>query len=323
LSIQEARKNKLSIEWREEDLYKPNKLGVEVFEEIKIDSLIPFIDWTPFFQSWELHGKFPQLLEDEVIGLQAQDLFADAQKMLKQIVSEKWLQAKAVIGIWAANSVEDDICLYSDDERKQQLATIHTLRQQTQKSSKADNLALSDFIAPQSTALSDYLGAFVCTAGLGIEKHLTRYEQENDDYSSIMLKALADRLAEACTEYMHLKIRTEQWAYSPSESLNNNDLIKEQYQGIRPAPGYPACPDHTQKKTIFKLLNATKNIGVSLTESLAMYPAASVSGLYFSHPQSKYFGLGKIQKDQVKSLAKRKGTSVELEEKWLAPNLAY
>ncbi|MDB0007116.1 methionine synthase [Flavobacteriales bacterium] len=323
LSIQEARKNKLSIEWREEDLYKPNKLGVEVFEEIKIDSLIPFIDWTPFFQSWELHGKFPQLLEDEVIGLQAQDLFADAQKMLKQIVSEKWLQAKAAIGIWAANSVEDDICLYSDDDRKQELATIHTLRQQSQKSSKADNLALSDFIAPQSTALSDYLGAFVCTAGLGIEKHLARYEQENDDYSSIMLKALADRLAEACTEYMHLKIRTEQWAYSPSETLNNDDLIKEQYQGIRPAPGYPACPDHTQKETIFKLLNATKNIGVSLTESLAMYPAASVSGLYFSHPQSKYFGLGKIKKDQVKSLAQRKGTSVEVEEKWLAPNLAY
>jgi len=323
LSIEEARMNKLYIEWREEDLYKPNKLGVEVFEEIKIDSLIPFIDWTPFFQSWELYGKFPQLLEDEVIGLQAQDLFADAQKMLKQIVSKKWLQAKAVVGIWAANSLEDDICLYSDDDRKQELATIHTLRQQAQKSSKAYNLALSDFIAPQSTDLSDYLGAFVCTAGLGIEKYLARYEQDNDDYSSIMLKALADRLAEACTEYMHHKVRTVYWAYAPTEHIDNEGLIKEQYQGIRPAPGYPACPDHTQKETIFKLLNATQNIGVSLTESLAMYPAASVSGLYFSHPQTKYFGLGKIQKDQVKSLAQRKGTSVEVEEKWLAPNLAY
>ncbi len=323
LSIQEARKNKLSIEWREEDLYKPKKLGVEIFEEIKIDSLIPFIDWTPFFQSWELHGKFPQLLEDEVIGLQVQDLFADAQTMLKQIVSEKWLQVKAVIGIWAANSEEDDIHLYHDDSRKRSLATIQTLRQQTQKSAQANNLALADFIAPQSTNLADYLGAFVCTAGLGIEKHLTRFEEENDDYSSIMLKALADRLAEACTEFMHHKVRTEYWGYSSNESLDNESLIKEHYQGIRPAPGYPACPDHSQKETIFKLLNAQKNIGVSLTESLAMYPSASVSGLYFSHPQSKYFGLGKIQKDQIKSLAQRKGTSVEVEEKWLAPNLAY
>lgn len=323
LSIGEARKNKLSIEWSKENLYKPNQLGVEVFEEIKMDSLIPFIDWTPFFQSWELYGKFPKLLEDEIIGVQAKELFADAQQMLRQIVSENWLQAKAVIGIWAANSLEDDICLYSDDDRKKQLATIHTLRQQTQKSAQANNLALADFIAPQSTNLADYLGAFVCTAGLGIEKHLARFEKENDDYSSIMLKALADRLAEACTEYMHHKVRTKYWGYCANESLDNESLIKEHYQGIRPAPGYPACPDHTQKETIFSLLDAPKNIGVSLTESLAMYPAASVSGLYFSHPQSKYFGLGKIQKDQIKSLAQRKGTSVEVEEKWLAPNLAY
>ena len=323
LSIGEARKNKLSIEWSQENLYKPNQLGVEVIEEIKMDSLIPFIDWTPFFQSWELHGKFPKLLEDEIIGIQAKELFADAQQMLKQIVSENWLQAKAVIGIWAANSEEDDIHLYHNDSRKRSLATIQTLRQQTQKSVQANNLALADFIAPKSTALSDYIGAFVCTAGLGIEKHLARFEKENDDYSSIMLKALADRLAEACTEYMHHKVRTEYWGYSANESLDNESLIKEHYQGIRPAPGYPACPDHTQKETIFSLLDAPKNIGVSLTESLAMFPAASVSGLYFSHPQSKYFGLGKIQKDQIESLAQRKGTSIEVEEKWLAPNLAY
>ena len=323
LSIGEARKKKLFIEWCKEDLYKPNLLGVEVLDTIRLESLIKFIDWTPFFQSWELHGKFPQILDDEVVGTQARALFEDAQHMLEQIVSKKWLQAKAVIGIWAANSEEDDIHLYYDDSRKRSLATIQTLRQQTQKSAQANNLALADFIAPQSTNLADYLGAFVCTAGLGIEKHLARFEEENDDYSSIMLKALADRLAEACTEFMHHKVRTEYWGYSSNESLDNESLIKEHYQGIRPAPGYPACPDHTQKETIFKLLNAPKNIGVSLTESLAMYPAASVSGLYFSHPQSKYFGLGKIQKDQIESLAHRKGTSVEVEEKWLAPNLAY
>ena len=323
LSIKEARKNKLSIDWRADDLYKPNDLGVKVFDDIELKTIIPFIDWTPFFQSWELHGKFPQLLDDPLIGAQAKTLFDDAQQMLNQILSQKWLQAKAVIGFWAANSVEDDIHLYEDESRKANEAVIHTLRQQNKKSARADNLALADFIAPKSTALSDYLGAFVCTAGHGIEQHLARFEKDNDDYSSIMLKALADRLAEACTEYMHHKVRTDYWAYAPEECIDNEGLIKEQYQGIRPAPGYPACPDHTQKETIFKLLNATQNIGVSLTESLAMYPAASVSGLYFSHPQTKYFGLGKIQKDQVKSIAQRKGTSIELEEKWLAPNLAY
>ena len=323
LSIKEARKNKLSIDWRADDLYKPNDLGVKVFDDIELKTIIPFIDWTPFFQSWELHGKFPQLLDDPLIGAQAKTLFDDAQQMLNQILSQKWLQAKVVIGFWAANSVEDDIHLYEDESRKANEAVIHTLRQQNKKSARADNLALADFIAPKSTALSDYLGAFVCTAGQGIEQHLARFEKDNDDYSSIMLKALADRLAEACTEYMHHKVRTDYWAYAPEECIDNEGLIKEQYQGIRPAPGYPACPDHTQKETIFKLLNATQNIGVSLTASLAMYPAASVSGLYFSHPQTKYFGLGKIQKDQVKSIAQRKGTSIELEEKWLAPNLAY
>lgn len=323
LTIEEARKRKLSIEWNQQDLPQPKSLGVEVIDAISLELITPFIDWTPFFQTWELHGKFPQLLEDDIIGAQAKELYADAQEMLNKIVSQKWLQAKAVIGIWAANSIADDIHLYSDDSRQQTQSVIHTLRQQVKKSAKANNLALSDFIAPKDSGLSDYLGAFVCTSGLGIEEHLNRFEKENDDYSAIMLKALADRLAEACTEYMHHQVRTKNWGYSPKESFDNEGLIQEKYQGIRPAPGYPACPDHTQKETIFKLLNATENIGVSLTESLAMYPAASVSGLYFSHPQAKYFGVGKIQKDQITSLAQRKGTSLEEEEKWLAPNLAY
>ena len=323
LSLGEARRNKFPINWQEKDVFKPKQLGVEVFENIPLQDIVPFIDWTPFFQSWDLHGKFPRILEDQLVGTQAQALYADAHDMLDKIVSQKWLQAKAVIGLWRANSLEDDIHLYADDNREQTHSVIHTLRQQTQKSAKAHNLALSDFVAPKATNLSDYLGAFVCTAGLGIEQHLSRFEEDQDDYSAILLKALADRLAEACTEYMHHKVRTAYWGYSPHESIDNEGLIQEQYQGIRPAPGYPACPDHTQKETLFKLLNATENIGVSLTESLAMYPAASVSGLYFSHPQSKYFGLGKIQKDQITSLAQRKGTSVEVEEKWLAPNLAY
>ena len=323
LPIETARQNKLAIEWNKEELYTPKRLGVEVFDTITLEEVVPYIDWTPFFQSWELHGKFPQLLDDEVIGKQARELYADAQAMLNNIVSEEWLKAKAVIGIWPANSKDDDIHLFTDESRKEKLKVIHTLRQQTQKSAKANNLALADFIAPKDSEFSDYLGAFVCTAGLGIEEYINRFEQENDDYSSIMLKALADRLAEACTEYMHWQVRTKLWGYSHQEALDNESLIKEKYQGIRPAPGYPACPDHTQKVSIFELLNATNNIGVSLTESLAMYPAASVSGLYFSHPQSKYFGLGKIQKDQIESLAQRKGTTPEEEEKWLAPNLAY
>jgi 5-methyltetrahydrofolate--homocysteine methyltransferase len=323
LTIEEARNRKLYIEWNRHDLYHPKSLGVEVIDDIPLELITPFIDWTPFFQTWELHGKFPQLLEDDVIGVQAKELHADAQEMLNTIVSQKWLKAKAVIGLWAANSIADDIHLYADDSREQTQSVIHTLRQQVKKSAKANNLALSDFIAPKDTGLSDYLGAFVCTSGLGIEEHLKRFEKDNDDYSAIMLKALADRLAEACTEFMHRQVRTKYWGYSPKESFDNEGLIQEKYQGIRPAPGYPACPDHTQKETIFKLLNATENIGVSLTESLAMYPAASVSGLYFSHPQAKYFGVGKIQKDQITSLAQRKGTSLDEEERWLAPNLAY
>ena len=323
LTIEEARNRKLYIEWNRHDLYQPKSLGVEVIDDIPLELITPFIDWTPFFQTWELHGKFPQLLEDDVIGVQAKELHADAQEMLNTIVSQKWLKAKAVIGLWAANSIADDIHLYADDSREQTQSVIHTLRQQVKKSAKANNLALSDFIAPKDTGLSDYLGAFVCTSGLGIEEHLKRFEKDNDDYSAIMLKALADRLAEACTEFMHRQVRTKYWGYSTKESFDNEGLIQEKYQGIRPAPGYPACPDHTQKETIFELLNATENIGVSLTESLAMYPAASVSGLYFSHPQAKYFGVGKIQKDQITSLVQRKGTSLDEEERWLAPNLAY
>jgi 5-methyltetrahydrofolate--homocysteine methyltransferase len=321
VSIVDARDNKLDLPFDNGAIKEPKFLGTKVYDAIDLKELVDYIDWTPFFQTWELAGRYPRILEDDVVGEEAKRVFADAQKMLEQIIDEKWLEAKAVVGIWPANAVGDDINLYNED-RSKTIGKFHTLRQQTQKSGKAQNLALSDFIAPEEQK-GDYIGGFAVTTGLGIEPHIKRFEADHDDYSSIMLKALADRLAEALAEYMHEKMRKDVWGYDANESLSNDELIKEQYKGIRPAPGYPACPDHTEKWKLFELLDVKAKIGIELTDSLAMYPAASVSGLYFAHPDAKYFGLGKIKKDQVEDYALRKNMSVEEVEKWLGSSLGY
>jgi 5-methyltetrahydrofolate--homocysteine methyltransferase len=295
-------------------------LGITTFDAVPLEKIIEFIDWTPFFQTWELHGKFPAILTDEVVGETASKLFEEAQEMLNTIVSEKWLTANGVVGIWPANSIDDDIEIY-DSISKEKIAVQHSLRQQLKKSAKADNTALSDFIAPKETGIQDYVGGFAVTTGLGIEPHLERFEKDHDDYNSILLKALADRLAEAFAEYLHLVVRKETWGYASDESLNNDELIKETYKGIRPAPGYPACPDHTEKITLFKLLDAQNLAGVSLTDSVAMMPASSVSGWYFAHPKSKYFGVGKITEEQVKDIAERKGIEYSKMERWLSSSM--
>jgi 5-methyltetrahydrofolate--homocysteine methyltransferase len=304
--------NKWQTDWESYKPIKPMKLGISVFENLDLKEIAQFIDWTPFFQTWELHGRYPKILEDKVVGEEAKKLFVDAQAMLQQIIDDNWLQAKAVVGLWEAKSVNDDVLLFQDGKH---LSTFHMLRQQNEKS----NLSLADFVSPNQ----DYFGAFAVTTGIGIEERITDFEANHDDYSSIMLKALADRLAEALAEMMHKKVRTELWGYAKNEGLNNDDLIREKYQGIRPAPGYPACPDHAEKIELFKLLDAENKIGIELTENLAMYPASSVSGWYVGHPESKYFGLGKITKDQVENYAQRKNMSIEEIEKWLGPNLGY
>ncbi len=323
VTIGEARENRTRITWDQNDIYKPAFIGTKVLNDYPLEEIRDYIDWTPFFATWELAGRYPAILKDQVVGEAATKLFEDAQALLNQIVDEKWLTAKAVVGIWPANSVGDDIEIYTDETRQEVEATFHTLRQQFKKAKDLPNIALADFTAPKETKLADYIGGFTVTAGLGIEKWVKNFEEEHDDYNSILLKALADRLAEAFAELMHKKMRKEYWAYASSEELGNEDLIKEGYQGIRPAPGYPACPDHTEKRNLFDLLDTEKKIGVSLTESYAMYPAASVSGVYYAHPDSKYFGLGKIERDQVEDYAIRKGLSIEEIEKWLSPNLNY
>lgn len=322
-SIEEARDRKLKIEFKQEDIIRPALTGIEKFEDYSLLEISEFIDWTPFFRTWELAGRYPDILDDKVVGEQAKDLFIDAQVMLKRIIEEKWLKANAVVGIWNANSNGDDIEVYVDDERKEVYKTLHMLRQQRERSKGVPYLCLSDFVAPKDCGVHDYVGGFAVTAGIGIEKHLERFQSENDDYGKIMLQALADRLAEAFAELMHKKVRTELWGYSKDESLSNDELIGEKYRGIRPAPGYPACPDHTEKITLFRMLDAENNTGIKLTESMAMYPAASVSGLYFAHRESRYFGVQKIAKDQVEDYAARKGITVEAAEKWLAANLGY
>lgn len=316
LSIEAARENKLELTFDSSTIVKPNFTGVKRIEDIDLKEIVPFIDWTPFFMTWELHGKFPRLLDDEIIGKEATELYEEALIMLNEVVQNQSLKVNAVFGIFEANSQNDDILL-GDGEH-----TFRTLRQQTKKASAAKNMALSDFIAPASSGIQDYVGCFAVTAGIGIEKLVKQYEEDHDDYRSIMIKAIADRLAEATAEMLHQKVRKDYWAYAANESLENEDLIKEKYQGIRPAPGYPACPDHLEKNSIFQILEAPKS-GITLTESLAMYPAASVSGYYFAHPDAKYFGLGKIAKDQLEDYAIRKGISVEEAEKWLRPNLNY
>jgi len=311
LTIEEARKNKLQLDF---DPVKPNFIGTRTIYP-KLEELVPYIDWTPFFQTWDLHGKYPRILQDEVVGEQAKVLFADAQEMLKQIVDENWFEAKGVYGIFPANSV-------NDDDIELERFKFLSLRQQSKKTAGAPNIALADFIAPKDSGKQDHMGAFAVTTGFGVDEKAAEFEKSHDDYNSIMAKALGDRLAEAFAEYLHEKVRKEIWGYASDEILSNDDLIKEEYQGIRPAPGYPACPDHLEKKTIWQLLDVENQIGIKLTESLAMWPASSVSGYYFAHPQSKYFGLGKIKEDQVTDYAKRRNISTEEATKWLNPNIA-
>lgn len=319
LSIADARKNKLQLDWDNYTPAIPNFIGVKPIE-VELSQLVNFIDWTPFFQSWQLFGKYPAILTDEVVGEQATALFADAQKMLQQIVSEHWFIAKGIIGVFPANSINDDDIELTTDNR--QLSTFLTLRQQSQKTVGAPNIALADFIAPKDSGKQDYIGCFCVTTGFGVDEKAKEFEETLDDYNSILVKALGDRLAEAFAEYLHLKVRKEIWGYASDENLDNQELIKEAYNGIRPAPGYPACPDHLEKPTIWKVLNVEQEIGVTLTESMAMWPASSVSGYYFAHPESKYFGLGKIKEDQVIDYAKRRGISTEVATKWLSPNIA-
>lgn len=318
LTIEQARANKLQLDWENFNPTKPNFIGTKVIE-VELEELVPYIDWTPFFQSWELHGKYPAILTDNVVGEQATSLFADAQKMLSQLLSEKWLEAKGVYGVFQANQVNDDdieVVTSSAVER------FLTLRQQSQKTKGAPNIALADFICPKNTGKEDYIGAFCVTTGFGVDDKAKEFEEQLDDYNSILVKALGDRFAEAFAEYLHEKIRKEIWGYAAEESLTNQDLIKEEYKGIRPAPGYPACPDHLEKATLWRLLDVEEQIGVKLTESMAMWPASSVSGYYFGNPESKYFGLGKIKEDQIIDYAKRRRVSTEVAAKWLAPNIA-
>jgi len=319
-SLAEARRFKAPIKWLDYKPVKPKFVGTKVFDDFPLQELIERIDWTPFFRSWELAGRYPKILKDEVVGEAASKLFDDAQNMLKKIVDEKWLTAKAVIGFFPANSVEDDVEIYAEQDRKMMIHKLHFLRQQKQTREGKVNYALSDFIAPKETEVADYIGAFATTAGIGIDQHIERFESQGDDYSSILLKALADRLAEALAERMHEKVRTEYWGYVQSEEFSNEEIISEKYQGIRPAPGYPACPDHTEKATLWKMLKPDQTIGLNITENFAMFPTAAVSGWYFSHPESRYFGVGKINREQLEHYGQRKGWNVEFAEKWLAPN---
>ncbi len=323
LTLKAARANAVPIDWSSYRPTKPTFLGTKVFTDYPLEELVEVIDWSPFFQVWELAGRYPAILDDKVVGETARALYDDARKMLDRIVKEKWFKASGVIGFWPANSVGDDVAVYSDESRTTQIATYHTLRQQLEKRAGRHNAALSDFIAPKDTGIADYIGGFAVTAGLGEDEIAARFKNANDDYSSILVKALADRLAEAFAERMHQRVRKEFWGYARDEALSNEQLIREEYQGIRPAPGYPAQPDHTEKATLFRLLDATRAAGVQLTESFAMWPGSSVSGLYYSHPESYYFGVGKIERDQVEDYAARKGRPVAEMERWLAPILNY
>jgi len=324
ISLEQARDNRLKIDWVKSKIKKPNKPGITVLTNHPLATLRNYIDWTPFFMTWELKGKYPSIFENETVGEEAKKLFDDANKLLDKIIKEKLLCANGVVGLFPANSVGvDDIEVYSDDSRSGVKRVLHTIRQQPQKSANEPNIALADFMAPKETGVEDYVGMFAVTTGIGIEKLIEKFEKEHDDYNSIMVKALADRLAEAFAENLHELVRKDFWGYASDEKFNSEDLIKEKYIGIRPAPGYPAQPDHTEKPILFSLLDAEKNTGIKLTESMAMYPAASVSGLYFSHPESKYFTVGKIGKDQVLDYHRRKGMSIEEIEKWLGPILNY
>jgi 5-methyltetrahydrofolate--homocysteine methyltransferase len=324
LSLAAARANALRLDWS--GAYAPpvpRLLGTRTFVDIPIAELIDTIDWTPFFATWELIGKYPAILNDPTLGEAARSLYADAQEMLQRMIAEGWFRTRAVIGFWPAHGDGDDILVFDNEARKTPIAALHTLRQQLARREGRANVALSDFVAPRASGLADYIGAFAVTAGIGEDAVVERFKHANDDYSAIMAKALADRLAEALTEHMHQRVRREFWGYEPGEALSNADLIAERYRGIRPAPGYPAQPDHTEKGTLFALLGGESAIGVKLTESFAMWPGASVCGLYFSHPESYYFGVGKIERDQVEDYARRKDKTLAETERWLAPILNY
>jgi 5-methyltetrahydrofolate--homocysteine methyltransferase len=320
ISIEEARSNKFPVDWNKAAIVKPAMIGNKTLNDYPLAEIAEYIDWTPFFISWEMKGSYPKILNDPERGAEATRLFNDAQAMLKKIIAEKWLKANAVFGVYPANASGDDINVYEDESRKKIKTVFHTLRQQTKKPAGQYNVALSDFVSPGTP---DYIGAFAVTTGIGIDEHVARFEKDHDDYSAIMLKALADRLAEAFAELLHKRVRKEFWGYAKEENLKNEELIREAYAGIRPAPGYPAQPDHTEKPALFKLLDVEKNTGITLTESMAMFPTAAVSGLYFAHPDSHYFGIGKISKDQVEDYARRKGMALDKAERWLGPNLAY
>ncbi len=323
ITYEEALKNKLQIDWETSDIHKPKQLGVQVFVDYDLKELRKYIDWTPFFSTWMLKGKYPDIFNDEVVGVESKKLWDDAQLVLDELIEGKLLSANAVIGLYPANSVDDDtVQIYSDESRSAVLTAFHHLRQQRKKVAGQPNISLADFIAPKGKK-DDYMGFFAVTTGGGIERLLEQALADHDDYRSIMIKALADRLAEAFAEKMHHKVRTELWGYTQDEQLTNDELIREKYRGIRPAHGYPACPDHTEKPVLFELLDVEKHTGISLTESNAMYPASSVSGMYFANAESKYFQVGKIGIDQVRAHAERKEMTVSEVERWLQANINY
>ncbi|MDQ6625444.1 MAG: methionine synthase, partial [Verrucomicrobiota bacterium] len=334
VTIDQARANRTTFDWSNYEPARPDFVGEKLYttdgtriaeadtQSIYLETLVPYIDWSPFFHTWELRGRYPAIFEDPVVGTQARELFADAQELLDRIVAEKLLTARGVYAFWPANSVGDDVELYTDESRQTPLAKLHFLRQQMLKPTDQTNRCLSDFVAPKESGRADYLGGFAVTAGIGADELAKGFSDAHDDYNAILTKALADRLAEAFAEYLHQQARIA-WGFGAAEKLSHEELIRERYRGIRPAAGYPASPDHTEKRTLFDLLRPEQNASVTLTESFAMHPGASVSGLYFAHPDARYFAVGKIERDQVRDYAKRKGESVEFIERWLAPNLAY
>uniref|UniRef100_UPI00242DD0C2 vitamin B12 dependent-methionine synthase activation domain-containing protein n=1 Tax=Marinobacter nauticus TaxID=2743 RepID=UPI00242DD0C2 len=323
VSLKEARARAPEIDFENYQPPKPAFTGVRVFEDYDLKELVDYIDWTPFFISWDIAGKYPAIFDDPKRGEAARTLFDDAQKLLKQMIGDKRISARGVVGFWPANRRGDDIVVYTDESRTEELTTLHHLRQQDEKAPGKPMMALSDFVAPESLHLGDYVGGFAVTTGIGVDELTAEFKNAHDDYSAIMVQALADRLAEAFAERMHERVRKEFWGYATDEQMANEDLIKERYRGIRPAPGYPACPDHTEKATLFKLLDATANTSLQLTEHFAMYPTAAVSGWYFAHPDAKYFAVGKIGVDQVEDYAERKGLTKAEAERWLMPSLAY
>ncbi|HEY5312787.1 MAG TPA: vitamin B12 dependent-methionine synthase activation domain-containing protein, partial [Pirellulales bacterium] len=318
----EARAKRFQTDWTSVTIDRPAFLGTRVLDALPLEMLVPYIDWSPFFSAWELRGKYPAILRDAVVGEEATKLFDDACRLLETIVDEQVLTARAVYGFWPAASIGDDIVLYSDDSRSTEITRFHTLRQQWQRKGQKHFTALADFIAPLESGRSDYLGAFAVTSGIGTDAIVRKFEADHDDYQAIMAKALADRLAEALAEWLHKQARTD-WSYGRAENLTSDELIDERYRGIRPAPGYPACPDHTEKRILFDLLSAEQATGIELTENFAMFPAASVSGLYFAHPEARYFSVDRISRDQVQDYARRKGMNITDVERWLAPNLGY